>query len=305
MPKSLDASGPRDTHLPIGEWRIGVRYRADGDPSACPVPPLPQEFPEVTYGKFFASTFTGSMAGAGSAVFAVWGYCLANSSGGQVDLNPLVVSALIGCERAEVERAIQYLCSPDPNSRSKQSEGRRIVHLTGVVYEIVNHSAYRALATQESVREYHRDRKRAQRSVQGCPGLSRENSASASASGILDLGSDPDAREPVATGSFPAVLRTLPEGYTPSPSLLAQVASAGCPREVFEARLAELRTGPIGGSRGVLPNQLEKYLLTQASKWRNWNAADVAKQANGRPRRDAPNQPNAGITGLEKAKVVR
>lgn len=225
------------------------------------------------------------------------------------DRNGFVFGSLPGlAHRARVSvdecrAALRTFLEPDPESRTAEHGGRRIAVIDGG-WELLNHAKYRAIKDAESLRESKRNHMRRARASGTVVPQSNSPSASGSASGV-GSGSDPDAREPAATGSFPAVLRTLPEGYTPSPSLLAQVASAGCPREVFEARLAELRTGPIGGSRGVLPNQLEKYLLTQASKWRNWNAADVAKQANGRPRRDAPNQPNAGITGLEKAKVVR
>lgn len=151
----------------------------------------------MTYGKFFASAFTGSMAGAGANVFAVWGYCLANGSGGQVDLNPLVVSTLIGCTRDEAVAAIAFLCAEDCQSRSKAHGGRRLTHLTGVVYEIVNYSSYNRLATQESVREYHREMKRAQRDLvipPTCPGHVPDNGTNTNTNASSNP--DPDARAP-------------------------------------------------------------------------------------------------------------
>ena len=48
------------------------------------------------YGKIFASTFTGSMFGAGSDVFAVWGYVIANAQDSRIELNPRMLASTLG-----------------------------------------------------------------------------------------------------------------------------------------------------------------------------------------------------------------
>jgi hypothetical protein len=234
----------------------------------------------MSYGKFFASTFTGSMAGAGANVFSVWGYCLANGAGGQVSLNPMVVAACIGCDQQEVVSAIEFLASPDPNSRSKSHDGRRIVQLTGVVYEIINHAVYRGLANQESVREYHREKKQAHRLSRTV----RENSVSVSVSGS-DL--DPD----LGAQGMPSVWWTL-KGWVMSDELRAEAVIAGVPAGELDQRVKELGTGPIGGRRGVFDR--DDYVRQQFGKWRMWSEADRAKatqaasQARGYVRKGSP-----------------
>lgn len=107
------------------------------------------------YGKYFASTFSGSMVGAGINVFAVWGYVIANTrSDGTVELNPTIIAAIMGCKVQEIESAIKILCSADPNSRSKKEEGRRLIQRAAFLYIVPNHADYRSIRDDESRREY-------------------------------------------------------------------------------------------------------------------------------------------------------
>ena len=108
------------------------------------------------YGKFFASTFTGSMVGSGCNVFAVWGYCIANGIGGQVELNPRIMAAVLGASEDEIRSAIEVLCSPDPHSRSGDQDGRRLVQEGAFAYRIVNFEKYRSIRNEEERREYNR-----------------------------------------------------------------------------------------------------------------------------------------------------
>jgi hypothetical protein len=115
------------------------------------------------YGKFFASAFTGSMFGAGSDVFAVWAYVIANTKDSQVELNPNLLAATLGTSRERVQQAIDFLCAPDPNSRSKDAEGRRLVREGEFAYRVPTFSAYRAIRNEEERREYNRVKKAEQR----------------------------------------------------------------------------------------------------------------------------------------------
>ena len=54
------------------------------------------------YGKFFSCTFTGSMYGAGSDVFAVWGHMIANTVESVVELKmlaPMLGTSLEGISK--------------------------------------------------------------------------------------------------------------------------------------------------------------------------------------------------------------
>lgn len=110
------------------------------------------------YGKFFSSTFTGSMVGSGLNVFAVWGYVIANTSAdGHVEINPPIVAAILGCEVKEVESAIKTLCAVDEKSRSKKEDGRRLVQRAAFLYFVPTYTDYRAIRDNESRREYMRN----------------------------------------------------------------------------------------------------------------------------------------------------
>ena len=113
------------------------------------------------FGKHFECMYERSMVGAGAMVFAVMGYVIAKSKpsvehGGVVTLNPLLLGPILGEKEEDVGKAIEFLCSPDPRSESKEDAGRRLVRLTEFEYRVVNFPKYRAMKQVESRREQNR-----------------------------------------------------------------------------------------------------------------------------------------------------
>lgn len=116
------------------------------------------------YGKYFASTFTGSLMGAGAVVHSVWGYVVANTVDSQVELNPRLLAAVIGeCTAEQVEKAIEKLCSPDEASRSKEEDGRRLIREGQFAYRVVNHQKYKEIRNEDDRRAYNREKQREHR----------------------------------------------------------------------------------------------------------------------------------------------
>lgn len=115
------------------------------------------------YGKYFASTFTGSMVGAGSTVFAVWGYVIANCRNGSVELNPRLLAMILGDSSEKIQTAVNFLCSPDSESRTKEHDGCRMIHQGAFLYDVPNHSTYRKILNEDERRAYFRDKKREER----------------------------------------------------------------------------------------------------------------------------------------------
>ena len=141
------------------------------------------------YGKIFESLYEGSMVGAGPTIFAVWGYCIAKAdSSGIVILNPALLAPIIGTSRVDVEQAIEYLTSPDPNSKNPEHEGRRLINMSGYAYTVVSHAIYRDIKNNQDRREYMREYMRKRRgndavnSLQSLQKLTKVNPASASVS---------------------------------------------------------------------------------------------------------------------------
>jgi len=131
----------------------------------------------VMYGKHFSSMYEGSMVGAGSNVFAVWGYCIAKADPDDhcVLLNPLLLSSIIGADQEDIKSAIIFLCAPDEHSKNRDNGGRRLQHISGWSYMVVSHEHYRGIKNKADVREYERKRKQKQRekkNVPQCPGQS-------------------------------------------------------------------------------------------------------------------------------------
>ena len=110
------------------------------------------------FGKVFAGLYEGSMLGAGVHVFALWPYCISRSDAhGRVEVNPRLAAVILGCSIPEVEAALDYLLRPDPESRSKEEDGRRLVRVGQFAYRIVNYMKYRDIRDAESRREYQRE----------------------------------------------------------------------------------------------------------------------------------------------------
>jgi hypothetical protein len=119
------------------------------------------------YGKHFESMYSGSMVGSGPAVFAVWGYIIAHAKKGYVEINPIVLATIIGCSIDEISSAINHLCSPDPHSRTKDHEGKRLIKTDEFAYFVPSHEKYNSIRSEDERREYNRIKKQEERAKKG------------------------------------------------------------------------------------------------------------------------------------------
>ncbi len=113
------------------------------------------------FGKWFTDTYEGSMMGAGPIILSVWPWVMAHAGAtGELTINPRLVSAHIGITVDEARTAIAHLCSKDPESRSQKEGGARLVLVSGMTYQVVNHDKWRAARNAEERREYNRIKQR-------------------------------------------------------------------------------------------------------------------------------------------------
>lgn len=187
------------------------------------------------FGLLYESTFDGSMVGAGPAVFAVWSYVVAKGFGGQVVLNPKSIAFILGASVADVEAAIAFHCAPDPNSRSEAHEGRRLLHVAGYVYEIVNHDVYKNARVLEERRAYNRAKKRASRekasSTIEVTVFDTSNKSVTSADPLLSSSSPSDLISPDpegVQGEGPAPLPAEPSRFAPADYAPTEAQRARC-----------------------------------------------------------------------------
>lgn len=112
------------------------------------------------YGKHFASAYSGSLVGSGLNVFAVWGYIIAHTHKSRVEINPVILAAVLGCTVEDVESAIKYLCEPDKRSRNKDHDGKRLIKEGEFQYFVTGHETYRNILNQDERRTYNREKQR-------------------------------------------------------------------------------------------------------------------------------------------------
>jgi hypothetical protein len=116
------------------------------------------------FGKHFERMYQGSMRGAGADVFAVWGYAISHARPDSlVEMNSEIVAFLIGMPQQRVEKALEFLQSPDPKSRNKEYEGRRMVKRGEFEYFLPSLAYYRGVKSLEDLREYNRVKQRESR----------------------------------------------------------------------------------------------------------------------------------------------
>jgi hypothetical protein len=84
---------------------------------------------------------------------------LGNESG-EVDMTPAAISRVTTIPQHIIEKGIAALCAPDPDSRTPDEGGRRLVLLSGHRtwgWRIVNYVKYRQLQREADRRDYHRN----------------------------------------------------------------------------------------------------------------------------------------------------
>lgn len=115
------------------------------------------------YGKHFESMYEGSMYGAGLAVFAVWGYVISHARDGRLELQPRKLADTLGGEVDEINSAITFLMQPDPTSRNKDCDGRRLIKEGEFQYSVPSWECYYKIKNEDDRREYNRVMKRRER----------------------------------------------------------------------------------------------------------------------------------------------
>ena len=112
--------------------------------------------PAGGYGRIWECMYEGSMVGAGPEVFCLWPYVISKmrtrgDEGATVMLNPGLLKEVFGAPDEEfVMRGIRALCDTDAASKNgKHKDGRRLVHISGHLYGVVNGAHYIALRSKE------------------------------------------------------------------------------------------------------------------------------------------------------------
>lgn len=146
----------------------------DPDPDPDPTPKERNGKSVAGYTKFFTHMLDSSVWCLSKEARILWVTMLLKKNGEQI-----VEASLPGLARAanltveETKKALRELMSPDPDSRTKDEEGRRVVKVEGG-WLIVNGNKYRDILTESERRERNRIRmSRIRGSSYGLPGEQR------------------------------------------------------------------------------------------------------------------------------------
>jgi hypothetical protein len=121
------------------------------------------------YGKIFKQIYKGTLAMVGpwEALVTFQQMIILADQDGIVDMTADALSRETTIPLDIIEKGIKALESPDPESRTPDHEGRRIIRLSDSRswgWRLVNYEHYRKLRSEEERREYHRQYYREKRS---------------------------------------------------------------------------------------------------------------------------------------------
>jgi hypothetical protein len=114
------------------------------------------------YAKVFSQMYDGSLCTQGpwEALVTFQQLLVLADQDGNVDMTAQAISRRTTIPLEIIERGIEELAKPDPESRTPTEEGKRIIPLSddrSWGWRVVNYKHYRQLKREEDRREYHRE----------------------------------------------------------------------------------------------------------------------------------------------------
>ncbi len=222
----------------------------------------------MSFTKLFSSIITSTIWMEDSETKIVWITMLALADkNGEVQGSIPGLARLAGVPVEACRAALEKFLNPDPDSRTKEEEGRRIEEIDGG-WLLLNYAKYRKMASKEEqiakaterTRRYRARRSRNGLSTVGNGSSTKGNGASMPVHDILteaEAEAEAEAvieQKSVFVGAEPAPVPAkrktkLPEGWKPTPEQLAYAQAQGCqdPADTAERfRLHHLSKGTLG-----------------------------------------------------------
>lgn len=256
------------------------------------------------YTPIFRDVLTSRIWAAAAPTRAVWlWFQLAADPEGFVSATTSGVAIGAHVSESEARGAIELLESVDPDHDPDDVHEGRVIHKVPRGWLVLTLVRDRERAKEESRKARNRrymQRVRAEQRAANDPehAPAPEDTSSHNQPEVsppkpipkpkpISSGGDPP-KPPLAAqfvdGSFvttPAVVHRIPPDWFLSPELVAEAKAQGVADPA--GRFAELKRGPVGGQRGIFPEDLLDYIRAQFPKWRTWEETDRAKAANAKP----------------------
>jgi hypothetical protein len=111
----------------------------------------------VSYTPLDHGLLTSTLLKQGPDVVAVWALILASTDKlGESDMQPSIAASLLRISDERAEEAFALLSAPDPQSKNKEREGRRILPCEDGKWQVVSHAKYQRLASRAGATERQR-----------------------------------------------------------------------------------------------------------------------------------------------------
>ena len=136
--------------------------------------------------KWFCTVYKGTLRGRPDEIRVFTNLLAHADQHGVVDKHWKAIREETGLSKARVEKAIKALESTDPESRSPEMEGRRLLRLDehrAWGWQIVNYAKYRAIKNSEDRRQQNRLAQQRWREKKAVSTVSRDKPPSAHAEG--------------------------------------------------------------------------------------------------------------------------
>ena len=120
------------------------------------------------YGKIFSSMYDGTLRVDWKALVTFQQLIVLCDADGIIDMTTEAISGRTGIPIDIISYGLKHLAEPDPYSRTKDMDGRRICLLDTERpwgWFIVNHEKYKALVSSNTIREQNKLRKRKERDM--------------------------------------------------------------------------------------------------------------------------------------------
>ena len=225
--------------------------------------------------------------------FRVWIYLLSRANQtGVVDVSLPGVASVCRITLAKCEEAFAKFQAPDPYSRNKDMDGRRLVHLENGRYQLVTYEQRRNTSAREESRKKTAERVRRcrekKRSVLG--GVTSCNDFSSVSLSIStsssDLISDPDHTGRGVQGGrapTPPTRTAIPDDWQPAQATIDAMAMAGVSDPAGQVSVFVAHCQAEGLSSASWEAAFRKWCL----RARNWAQERVSRQGGGKGTLDA------------------
>ena len=185
----------------------------------------------------------------------------------------------------DARRALEGFEQADPDALPDDAHGGRVIERVPRGWRVLGFEEIREMARYQARKARQRRYMKAARDAKpvndvsppGSPGptVSPTKTRSKTKPVVSEDNNPPTPQGQVDVPSVLRVVHQFPDGWEPSDELRQEALAVGVLQ--FDRWFKSLRTGPIGGARGIFEHKLESYVRGLFGTWRTWEETERAR----------------------------